>query len=153
MSRPSSDELLSQAAEADVPEAATRLRREAAAAREDELRRALDLVASAVEGLSGQDLVRLGDRLAGLFGSALARLHGAPRLERLEALQQAVSAGRQDLYLVRTEDGRALAASTPAGALALLRRGEGVLEAGDRAALLTLAAVEQGRLLDALRAA
>ena len=86
MRRPTSEDLLARAAEADVPEVAIRLRREAAAAREDELRRALDLVAAAAEGARDQDLIRLAERVGTIFGAILARLHGTPRLEALQGL-------------------------------------------------------------------
>jgi hypothetical protein len=84
-----SEELLARAADADVPEVAIRLRREAAAAREDELRHALDFVARVAEEAQGAELARLGDRLAGIFGAVLARLNGAPRLGLLDRVGQA----------------------------------------------------------------
>jgi hypothetical protein len=55
------------------------------------------------------------------------------------------------LYTVRFEDGEDVQASTPAGALALLRRGGARLVAGDRAALIHRDQDERLALWDALR--
>jgi hypothetical protein len=80
-----SAELEEQAAEADDPRAAMRLRLEARALRSAEFRRTVAELEALVDRSGEDELPQLADLIAGVFGRALHRLHGATRLAALEA--------------------------------------------------------------------